>query len=163
MTRKLEELSPKEILAVAISVEQNNQKTLRNFSEMFEGYDEEVSKNFEEMAKEEASHEEFLNQKFKKMFKGPVPAMTPHDVEEVIEAIDLDDSEFLIFDSLKARQVYQLAWETEKKAREFYEKASKTVKDHVLKNLFKELAEMEKEHAGWLDQKLGRAKGKKHE
>jgi erythrin-vacuolar iron transport family protein len=154
MTRKLEDLSPKEMLALAISIEQSNQKTLHNFSEMFDGYDEEVSKNFEEMSVEEGHHEQLLLKKFKDMFKGPIPEITNFDVEEVVEAVDFDDSEHLIFDSLKAKQVYQLAYEAEKRARTFYEKAMKSVKNKEMASLFKELAAMEGDHAKWLENKI---------
>jgi rubrerythrin len=154
MIRKLQDLSPKEMLALAISIEQSNQKALRNFSGMFDGYDSEVSRNFEEMAVEEGRHEDILQQKFEKKFKGPVPEITNFDVEEVVEAVDMDDSEHLIFDSLKARQVYQLAYEAEKRAKSFYEKAVKTVKDQELASLFKELAAMEGDHAAWLEKKI---------
>ena len=154
MTRKLEELSPKEMLALAISIEQSNQKALHNFSDMFNGYDDEVSKNFEEMSVEEGRHEQILLEKFKNMFKGPVPEISNFDVEEVVEAIDFDDSEHLIFDSLKAKQVYQLAYEAEKRAKAFYEKVMKTVKNKELAVLFKELAAMEGDHAKWLENKI---------
>ena len=162
MTRKIEELEPKEVLALAISIEQANQKALRNFSEMFDGYDAEVSRNFEEMALEEARHEEMLQQMFKKKYKGPVPAMDSFAIEGVVEAVDLDDSEFLIFDSFKAQQVYQACWGAERRARDFYLKAMKSVKDVEMANLFHDLAEMEEEHSDWLEKKLGR-KGKNHE
>ena len=154
MTRKLEDLSPKEMLALAISIEQSNQKALHNFSEMFNGYDDEVSKNFAEMSVEEGRHEQILLAKFKKMFKGPVPEISNFDVEEVVEAIDFDDSEHLIFDSLKAKQVYQLAYEAEKRAKAFYEKAMKSVKNKEMAVLFKELAAMEGDHAKWLENKI---------
>ncbi len=154
MTRKIQDLSPKEVLALAISIEQSNRKTLHNFSVMFEGYDKEVSKNFEEMSVEESRHEVLLQQLFNKKFGGRIPEISPFELEETVEAIDMDDSEHLIFDSLKAKQVYQLAWEAEKRASNFYEKAMKTVKDIELVKLFNTLADMEKDHASWLDKKL---------
>jgi rubrerythrin len=88
------------------------------------------------------------------MYKGPVPELTNFDVEEVVEAFDMDDSEHLIFDSLKAKQVYQLAYEAEKRAKSFYEKAMKTVKDKEIAALFKELAALEGDHAAWLEDKI---------
>ncbi len=154
MKRKLQDLSPKEVLALAISIERSNQKALHNFSEMFDGYDDEVSRNFEEMSQEESSHEELLQSKFQKLFKGPVPEVDNFDVEEVVEAFDMDDSEHLIFDSLKAKQVYQLAYEAEKRAKSFYEKAMKTVNDKELASLFKDLAALEGDHASWLEKKI---------
>src|SRR5579859_7063230 len=154
MTRKLQDLSPKEVLSLAIYIEQSNQKALRNFSEMFDGYDDKVSKNFEEMAVEEGRHEEILQQKFKKMFKGSVPEVTNFEVDEVVEAFDMDDSEHLIFDSLKAKHVYQLAYEAEKRAKNFYEKAAQTVKDKEIAAKFKDLAALEGDHAAWLEDKI---------
>jgi rubrerythrin len=161
MTKKIQDLTPKEVLALAISIEQSNSKALGNFSHMFEGYDDEVSRQFGEMAHEEDKHEFLLTQRFKKMFEGPVPVVSNFDVEEVVEAFDLDDSEHLIFDSLKVKKVYQLVLESEERAKSFYQKASKAMKDHVLKNLFQALAEMEGDHAEWLEIKLGLKKGNK--
>jgi rubrerythrin len=154
VTKQIKDFLPAEVLALAISIEQSNHKALHNFSQMFEGYDDAVSKNFEEMAREEAEHEKLLREKFKQLFKGPVPEIDKFDVEEVVEAFDLDDSEHLIFDSLKAKKVYQLVWDSEKRAKSFYEKASQSVKDKDLASLFKELAAMEGEHAQWLENKL---------
>ena len=154
MKRKIEELQPQELLALAIAIEQANQKTLRGYAEMFAGRDEEVSKNFEEMSEEEARHEEYLQQKFAKMFKGPLPAVEHFDMDEVMEKVDLDDSEHLILDSHHPQRVFLQVLEAEKKAKDFYLVASRTVKDHVLANLFHELAEMEGDHAEWLEMKL---------
>lgn len=153
MTKKIQDLSPKEVLALAISIEQSNGKALHNFAEMFEGYDKKVSKLFEEMSVEENNHEKLLQQMFQQKFKGPVPTVDRFDIEEVVEAYDFDDSEHLIFDSLKAKQVYQLAYEAENRAKSFYEKAAKTVKDKELADLFKKLVSFESDHAAWLEDK----------
>lgn len=161
MKQRIEELEPKEVLALAISIEQANQKALRNFSEMFTGYDEEVSRNFEEMAVEEGRHEEMLQQMFRKKYGGPVPQIDSFEIEGVVEAVDLADSEFLIFDSFKAQQVYQACWDAESRARNFYLKAMKSVKDVEMAKLFHTLAEMEEDHATWLENKLRHHKGKK--
>lgn len=153
MTKKIQNLSPKEVLGLAIAVEQSNGKALRNFAEMFEGYDSEVSKLFREMSDEENKHEELLQQMFQRKFKEPVPTVDPFDIEEVVEAYDFDDSEHLIFDSLRAKQVYQLAYEAENRAKRFYEEAAKTVKDKELGDLFKKLVSFESDHAAWLEEK----------
>lgn len=163
MTRKISELSSKEVLALAIHIEVANKNRLRNFAHAFTGYDDDVEQKFNELAEEEGMHESWLQQKFKKMFKGPVPKVGEFDVEEVVEAVEWDDSEHLIFDSLKAENVYRLALDAENGARNFYQVAVKTVKDKSLIKLFKELAGMEDDHVGWLKKKLGISapKGKK--
>ncbi len=154
MKRKLQELSAKEVLGLAISIENSNQKALLNYSGMFHGYDDQVSKNFAELASEENLHRELLLKQYKKSYKGAPPKMDPFDVEEVVEALDFDDSEHLIFDSLKAKKVFQLAHEAETRAVNFYKRAQKAVKNKDLVALFKKLAAMEGEHASWLEDKI---------
>ncbi len=154
MKRKLQDLTPREMLALAVSIEQSNQMALHNFSGMFQGYDEMVSLNFEEMSLEENRHGQLLLQKYNKLFKEPLPEINAFDVEEVVEALDFDDSEHLIFDSLKAKKVYQLVYEAEKRAKNFYDNAARVVKNQELVTLFKELADIEGSHAAWLENKI---------
>ena len=153
MTRKIQDLSPKEVLALAVAIERSNAKALHNFAQMFEGYDKKVSELFEEMSVEELSHEKILLQLFQDRFKEPVPVLDRFDVEDVVEAYDLDDSEHLIFDSLKAKQVYQLAYEAENRAKTFYQRAMLSVQDKDLAETFRKLASLETEHAAWLEEK----------
>lgn len=155
MTRKIKDLSPEEILALAIHVEQANGRRLRNFAHAFDGYDQAVADKFTDLASEEDLHEKWLQEKFKKMFKGPLPEVREFDVEEVIEAVEWDDSEHQIFDSLKADDVFKLALNAETSARTFYEKAALAVrKDKELTKLFKELSGMEDDHAVWLKKRI---------
>lgn len=151
MTRKISGLSSKEVLALAIHVERSNGRRLRRFADAFDGYDDAVAKQFRDLAEEEDRHEAWLAEKFKMMFKGPVPAVGEFDVEEVVEAVEWDDSEHQIFDSLKAGNVFKLALQAEENAREFYRKAETAVKDKALSRLFHELAEMENGHMEWLE------------
>ena len=102
---------------------------------------------------EELSHEKILLQLFQDRFKEPVPVLDRFDVEDVVEAYDLDDSEHLIFDSLKAKQVYQLAYEAENRAKTFYQRAMLSVQDKDLAETFRKLASLETEHAAWLEEK----------
>ncbi|HUO56790.1 MAG TPA: ferritin family protein [bacterium] len=154
MKRKIQDLSPQELFALAIFIEQTNQKILREYAEAFDGYDEEVAKNFEEMSEEESRHEEFLRQKYGKMFKEPIPPLRNFDVDEVVGSVGLEGLGGH-FGSYQANQILQMARLAEQKAKQFYVDASKTVKDHVLANIFHEFAEMEGDHAEWLELKLG--------
>ena len=155
MTRKIQELSPKEALALAIHVEQANGRRLKNFAHAFDGYDQTVADKFIELAAEEELHEKWLQEKFKKLFEGPLPDVREFDVEEVIEAVEWDDSEHQIFDSLKADDVFKLALEAEDSAKAFYQKAAQVVsKEKELAKLFGELSAMEDDHAGWLKKRI---------
>jgi rubrerythrin len=76
------------------------------------------------------------------------------DISDVVEAVDLDDGEHLIFDTLKPRRVYELALQAELGAQEFYRRAIARAGDATLAALYRELAEMETGHASFLEEKL---------
>jgi len=154
MSRTLESLSPKEVLALAIHVEQANARRFRAFAEVFQGYDAEVAKRFEELAAEEDHHEQLLDAQFQKSFGGALPPLEQVDISGIVEAVDLDDGEHLIFDTLKPRRVYELALRAEREAQEFYRKATAKAGDAMLAALYRELAEMETGHASFLEDKL---------
>lgn len=154
MTRPFESLSSREVLALAIGVEQANARRFRSFAEVFQGYEPEVAKRFQELAVEEDEHEASLVKEFEKRFGTPAPVIKEVEVEGVIESMDLDEGEHLIFDSLKPRRVYELALRAERGAQNYYRRALAKASDRELADLYRELAEMEEDHAGWLESKL---------
>ncbi len=158
MTKKIKDLSPQEVLALAISVERSNRQALDNYAHMFDGYDTEVAQRFRVLAEEESKHEQLLRKKAQELFGGNLPSVDGFDVQEVVEALDMDDSEHLIFDSLKARKVYELALQAEKKAQDFYREAGRHTTNKALATLFAELGGMEDDHAGWLQAQLNKEK-----
>lgn len=154
MSRTLETLSPKELLALAIHVEQANARRFRAFAGVFEGYDAEVARRFYELAAEEDRHEEALVARFRERFGDAIPPAEQVDIPGVVEAVDLDESEHLIFDSLKPRRVYELALRAELGAQDFYRKAVEKAGDPALATLYRELAAMESGHVSFLEEKL---------
>jgi len=154
MSRTLESLSPMEVLALAIHVEQSNARRFRAFAEVFQGYDPEVATRFEELAAEEDLHEQLLDAQFRKSFGGTLPPLDQVDISDVVEAVDLDDGEHLIFDTLKPRRVYELALKAELGAQDFYRRAIESAGDATLATLYRQLAEMETGHASFLEEKL---------
>ena len=154
MIRKIGELSPKEVLALAIHIEQANGRRLRHFADAFSGRDGQVTEKFQELAEEERQHEIWLTEKFKRRFKGPIPSISEFDVKGVVEAVEWDDSEHAIFGSLTPDQVFRLALVAENNARRFYEEAESTAIDKSLRLLFRQLGAMENDHAGWLEKKI---------
>ena len=57
MPRRFESLSSREVMALAIHIEQSNARPLRSFADVFRGYDQAVTARFEEMAGEEHERE----------------------------------------------------------------------------------------------------------
>ena len=152
--RKFTELTPMEVLALAIQIEEANVRRFTAFAVTFRGYDNEVMARFVELSTEEEKHAEQLLAIFKKRFGDQIPVIDEWDVDLVIESMDLDDSEHLIFDSLKPRQVYELALKCEMGAKKFYLQAAATTKDEELKKVFHDLSEAEGDHADWLCKRL---------
>lgn len=160
MSRKINELSAQEVLALAIRIEQANGRRLRLFADDFESHDPEVAKRFRELAQEEDEHEEWLTQKFKRRFKGPVLPIGEFDVEGVVEAIEWEDSGHRLFDGLRAEKVFELAFQSEERASQFYQEAGSVAMDPSLALLFRQLAEMEKKHSSWIEKKIRNANEK---
>ncbi len=154
MTRPFESLSSREVLALAIHVERANAERFRTFAYVFRKYDEEVAARFEELALEEERHEEILLGWFHARFGKEIPQVREVDVKGVIESVDMDESEHLIFDSLEPKRVYELAHGAEVGARRFYLDAAKLSSDPDLADLYQELAVLEEGHASWLEEKL---------
>jgi erythrin-vacuolar iron transport family protein len=157
MTRKISELSPKEVLAIAIRIEQANGKLLRHFAEAFDSYDKKAAERFLELAEEEDLHETWLTEKFRRRFKGPIPPINELDVEGVKEVIKWNELKNKPSGGLEAGKIYQLALEAENRARIFYQEAGSIAADKSLVLLFRQLAKMENDHAGWLENKINTA------
>lgn len=154
MSRSFESLSPLEVLALAVNVEQANARRFRAFADVFQGYDAAVAARFQELAVEEDEHESLLTAQFRKRFGDVIPVVEEVEVEGVIESVDVDDAEHLIFASLEPTRVYELALRAERGAQEFYKRAMAESTDEALSTLYRELAEMEDDHAAWLETKL---------
>ena len=154
MSRKISELSPKEVLALAIQIEQANGECLRKFAKAFDGYDPKVAEKFRELAEEEDLHEVWLTEKFKSRFKGPIPPIEALDVEDMGAAVEWESPPNNVVDILKADEIYQQALAAEYRARKFYEEAGSVASDKSLVLLFRQLAKMENDHAGWLEKKI---------
>ena len=155
--RRFEELTPAEVFALAIHIERANTRRFQAFAGIFRSYDEEVAGRFEELAQEEQDHESRLLEEFQRHFGDTIPPVDEADVDVVIESHDLDDAEHQIFDSLKPARIYELALQAEHLARDFYLRAAAASNDPHLIRLYKEFAQMEGDHAAWVEQKIGLA------
>ena len=152
--RRFEELSPPQVMALAIDIERANARRFRAFADVFGGYDEQVAKRLVELADEEDAHELTLVQTFQENFEGPIPSVEENNVDVVIEAFDLVDSEQQIFDSLDPIRVYELALRAERMARGFYLRAARACDEPKLVDVYRQLASMEDDHVGWFEEKI---------
>jgi len=156
MKSKIQNLSPQEVLQLAISIERSNYLSLKTFSQFFEGQNElDIALRFTEMANEELEHEAILKRRYVEMFGEYQPEAVNVDLdgperELMLNVFKGKDAAF--FD--RARKVYELALIGENRAREFYQEAATLAGQEPLKLLFNQLAVMEDNHGAWLEKKL---------
>jgi rubrerythrin len=152
--RSFKDLSPREVLALAIHVERANARKFRAFADAFRGHQDTVADRFDELAVEEENHEATLRRTFEEQFDADIPKVEEADVAEVIESPDLDDAETFIFDSMAPQRVYELALDAEEGARRFYQRAAEAASDQKLAELYRTLSDSEDDHVKWLRAKL---------
>jgi rubrerythrin len=152
-TQRFEDLKPIEVLALAIHVERANVRRYRAFADSFHGHDQ-VVQPFNKLEMEESKHETILISKFEERFGEDIPKVDESDVDVIIESADLDDAEHLIFSSLEARRVFELALQAEISAYKFYQRAASAMEDLTLVDLYRELAAMEDDHVKFVRARL---------
>jgi erythrin-vacuolar iron transport family protein len=140
------------VLLRAIQIEARNGSIYDSLSDIFQGYDESVTALFNEMAAEERQHGAQLVERYRERF-GVVPSPR-EEPKEVIEPVDLDDAEALVFDSMSVEQALRTGLRTEESAREFYRKETLHASDPELQKMYRELAEFEETHVRVLQEKL---------
>jgi len=160
MKKNIQDLTEKEALSLAITVERSNYLSLKAFSQFFEGNDElEIALRFKELADEELEHEAILSRRYFELFGVESPEGVDFefdDPEKKLLMNAFESTDIGYFD--KAQKVYELALIGENRAREFYQTAAETVANPELGLLFKQLAAMEDNHGAWLEDKIGKKK-----
>ncbi|MDE2126729.1 MAG: ferritin family protein [Armatimonadetes bacterium] len=154
MADSVKDLPPRKMLALAIAVETRNAQRYETFGHIFEQYNDEAAELFEDMKNEELAHRRALEELYQARFGGEIPAADEHDVDEVVEAVDIDDAETLIIDSMTRRDVLEAALRAEEGARAFYAELSTTVQDAALLELYGRLAAYEDDHVEALQSRL---------
>lgn len=141
----MSELNLQDALDLAILVEVEAQERYVEFARQIgASKDKDAGAFFIRMAENEAKHAEDLSLRRKKLFSNSPSRMTPEILFEFqeTEAPEFDKARSF----MSVQSALQVALECEVKAFKFYEKALNLVKDHDVKNLFKELKEEEVEH-----------------
>lgn len=142
----------RQVLLRAIQIEARNGEIYESLASIFQGYDDSVLSLFCEMAAEEREHGAHLQQRYRQLF-GAVPSR-PGEPTEIIEAVDLEDAETLIFDSMTVGQALATGIRTEQQAREFYRQEALRTTDPALQQMYRELADYEETHVRLLEEKL---------
>jgi rubrerythrin len=150
--KRFADLSEQEILALAITNEEEDSRIYRGFAEGLREKYTASAKVFDEMADEEVHHRTMLFDLYRSKFGEYLPLIRRQDVKGFITKKAL-----WLMQPLNLDEVRKFAENMEFEAARFYRKAAETTRDASVRKLLVELAEAEVAHeslAHKLEQKI---------
>jgi len=147
--KRFADLTEQEILALAITNEDEDSRIYRGFAEGLRQKYAASAKVFDEMADEEVRHRTMLFELYRSKFGEYLPLSRRHDVKGFISKKPL-----WLMSPLNLDEVRKFAENMEYEAARFYRRAAETTRDASVRQLLVELAEIETQHEG-LAHKLG--------
>jgi rubrerythrin len=141
MARKFSELSEREILALAIFLEEEDGRIYGDFADGLRQIYPDTAKIFDDMRGEESQHRDSLIEIYRNRFGQHIPLIRRQDVKGFIQRRPVWLSRPLrIHDVRKQVEVMEL------ETRRFYERAIRQVSDAGVRKLLGDLAEVERRH-----------------
>jgi erythrin-vacuolar iron transport family protein len=147
--KRFAELTEQEILALAITNEEEDSRIYRGFAEGLREQYPASAKVFEEMADEEVRHRSMLFDLYRGKFGEYLPLIRRHDVRGFVRHKPL-----WLVRPLGIEEVRKYAAEMEYETAHFYRKAAATARDASVRELLDQLAEAEDKHED-LAERLG--------
>src|SRR6202048_3617399 len=135
------DLTEREVLAVAISSEEEDSRIYMTFAEDLAERYPESAKLFEEMAEEEKGHRHMLLEMYEKRFGPNLPPIRRNNVKGFLRRRPIWLTKNLSLDTIR-KEVGTMEFEAER----FYVKAAEQAQDVGVRKLLGDLAEMEKGH-----------------
>jgi rubrerythrin len=139
--KKFHDLTEREVLALAISLEEEDERVYADFSEGLRQDYPASSEMFEEMRKEESEHRRRLIELFRQKFGEHIPLIRRQDVRGFVARPALWLTRPLRIDAVR-KEASTLEVET----RRFYEKAARRTQDASIRQLLDDLINEEREH-----------------
>lgn len=141
MARKFKDLSEREILALAVSLEEEDGRVYADFADGLREAYPATAKLFEEMREEESGHRAALIETYRERFGEHIPLIRRQDVKGFVER-----RPFWLARPLKIADVRKQAETMELETRQFYQKAITQVRDAGIRKLLGDLEEVERKH-----------------
>jgi erythrin-vacuolar iron transport family protein len=135
------DLSEREVLAVAISSEEEDSRIYMTFAEDLQRRYPDTAKVFEEMAEEERGHRHRLLQMYEERFGPNLPPIRREDVKGFLRRRPIWLTKNLPLDTIR-KEVETMELQAER----FYAKASERAEDVGVRRLLGDLADEEKGH-----------------
>jgi erythrin-vacuolar iron transport family protein len=140
--KNFKDLSEREILALAIQLEEEDSRVYGDFAEGLRETYPATAKVFDEMAAEESRHRQRLIEMHRQRFGDHIPLIRRQDVKGFLERRPMWLVRPLGLNAVR-KQVEVMEYET----RRFYERALQTVSDASTRKLLGDLAEIERQHS----------------
>jgi rubrerythrin len=141
LARRFRDLSEREILALAISLEEEDARIYADFSDGLRETYPDTAKLFDDMRAEETEHRNSLMETYKARFGDHIPLIRRQDVKGFVQRRPVWLARPLRIPDVR-RQVEVMEYET----RRFYERALQQVTDLGIRKLLGDLAEVERRH-----------------
>ena len=139
--KTLAELTEREVLAVAISSEEEDSRIYMSFAEDLRERYPDTAKIFEEMAEEERGHRHRLLKLYEERFGAHLPPIRREDVKGFLRRRPIWLTKNLPLDTIR-KEVETMELEAER----FYARAAEQAEDVGVRRLLGDLAEEEKHH-----------------
>jgi erythrin-vacuolar iron transport family protein len=141
MSKEFTDLDEREILALAIALEEEDSRIYRDFAEKLKANHPAIASILESMWAEEIDHHARLLATFKQAYGDHIPFVRRQDVKGFVKRRPIWLNRIL-----QPRRVLGAAMAMEAETRRFYREAANTVTSAELRKLLIELADAEEDH-----------------
>jgi rubrerythrin len=148
MPKSFADLEEREILALAISLEEEDSRIYRDFMERMKEKDPEIVSVLQSMYEEESSHHARLAELYHLRFGDHIPLVRRQDVKGFLKRKPI-----WLNRMLRPRRVIGEVMGMEAETRRFYRDAFNQVKSAEIRKLLGELADAEEDHQDLLVEK----------
>jgi erythrin-vacuolar iron transport family protein len=148
MPKSFADLDEREILALAISLEEEDSRIYRDFAERLKEKNPEIASVLQSMYEEESSHHQRLAELYQLRFGDHIPLVRRHDVKGFTKRKPI-----WLNRMLRPRRVIGEVMAMEADTRRFYRDAFNKVKSAEIRKLVGELADAEEDHQDLLVEK----------
>jgi len=139
--RSFDTLSQQEVLALAISLEEEDERIYADFAEGLREQYPSTAKVFEGMREEESGHRRRLLDLYREKFGEHIPLIRRQDVKGFVQRRPI-----WLAHPLRLNAIRNQAAAMEEEVRRFYEKAAARATDVSIRQLLDDLAEVERTH-----------------
>jgi len=146
MRRRFQDLAEREVLALAISLEEEDGRIYGDFTDGLRENYPATAKMFEEMQTEEAGHRDRLIERYRQRFGDHIPLLRRQDVRGFVERRPIWLARPLRLDAVR-KQAETMELET----RRFYERAAQHVSDASVRRLLNDLGDEERRHSAMVE------------